>query len=512
LRKWLGLSAGLLAASGQAAWSAERPHERTIIATTRTPAACAASTPVQPAKSSPPRPAALLGRPVIAGSDASTVPESRPFAVSLEQPRVATSVARKIAYQEERTSSPALVVRAKGDVLPLPKPLPSGTPVQGDAGASFGGPMFANPNATPFAAEPMMPGSPALSWEGEAIDPDRYGTGDGVTRTFNNLFYIENEFLLYSVSGTRLPPLVTSGLGGIPGFTPTALATPTTQILFGNNQQDTGAQSGYRLRFGLWLDRDHSLGAEGSYFFLGQNSSTFTSTSLGMPFLGVPASTGTTEGAFLLAQPGVIGGATARLDTRLWGAEFNLRRNVLQGANWHVDVLAGFRAMGLDDSFNFATSTMPLGSLAITRVDNFATRNRFYGGQLGTYAEYRYGKWSFDITSKLALGNNNQRVEISGASMQGMTTVTGGTFAQSTNIGSYSRDKFALASETGLRVSYQWTDALRTTVGYNLLYVSNVVRPGEQIDRVFTNNRPSFDFKGTDFWAQGLTLGVEWRY
>jgi hypothetical protein len=61
-------------------------------------------------------------------------------------------------------------------------------------------------------------------------------------------------------------------------------------------------------------------------------------------------------------------------------------------------------------------------------------------------------------------------------------------------------------------------------VGYNFLYWSRVVRPGNQIDRVINVSqlptsqgpgtvtspfRPVFAFPGTDFWALGVNIGLE---
>jgi hypothetical protein len=59
------------------------------------------------------------------------------------------------------------------------------------------------------------------------------------------------------------------------------------------------------------------------------------------------------------------------------------------------------------------------------------------------------------------------------------------------------------------------------TVGYNFLYWSRVARPGEQIDldvnpdllppeeQFAGATRPRFEFRDTDFWAQGIRVGLE---
>ena len=107
------------------------------------------------------------------------------------------------------------------------------------------------------------------------------------------------------------------------------------------------------------------------------------------------------------------------------------------------------------------------------------------------------------------------------------TVAMGGLLTQPTNIGRFSRDRFAVAPEAGVKLGFQVTDWMKFTVGYTFLYLSDVARPGNQIDRTVNTSqlptqlgggmlvgapRPGFVFKGTDFWAQGLTLGLELRY
>ena len=63
------------------------------------------------------------------------------------------------------------------------------------------------------------------------------------------------------------------------------------------------------------------------------------------------------------------------------------------------------------------------------------------------------------------------------------TTFAGGLLAQSTNIGHYSQDNFAVVPELDLNLGFQFTRHTRVVVGYDCLYWSKVARAGEQIDR-----------------------------
>ena len=105
----------------------------------------------------------------------------------------------------------------------------------------------------------------------------------------------------------------------------------------------------------------------------------------------------------------------------------------------------------------------------------------------------------------------------------------GGLLATGPNLGHFSRDRFAVVPEFTLNLGYRLTPNLKVYTGYNFLYWSSVLRPGDQIDRVVDltfvpNNpmspppvfsgqvRPQALLKATDFWAQGVQFGLEWRW
>ena len=103
-----------------------------------------------------------------------------------------------------------------------------------------------------------------------------------------------------------------------------------------------------------------------------------------------------------------------------------------------------------------------------------------------------------------------------------------GTFVQSTDFGRTSRHEFAIVPEININVGYQLTDAFRVFAGYDLLFLSNVLRPGNQIDRTINSSetiqsaiagtgappgtRPVVPLAGSEFWAQGVNFGLEFRY
>jgi hypothetical protein len=320
------------------------------------------------------------------------------------------------------------------------------------------------------------------------------------------------------------------------------LGHPGTVVLFGG-PTDNEERSGGRFRAGYWLDGQQTFGIEGSYFFLGSRSVNFAAGSpgagsavIGRPFFNVVTGA---EDAELVSVPGVLTGTVAvNLSSRLQGAELNGVCNLCCGCRGRVDLLAGFRYLELNEGLGIAEDLtvnpkVPLtGGTAFRVHDQFSTRNRFYGGQVGARAEFRSGALFANVLAQVALGSTDQVIDVAGSTVtappgQVPTVGNGGLLAQPTNSGHFTPDRFAVVPEVGINVGYQVTEHLRAFVGYSFLYWSNVVRPGDQIDRAVTPTqlpmsaaapvltgpaRPAPVLRDTDFWAQGISFGVEFRY
>jgi hypothetical protein len=357
--------------------------------------------------------------------------------------------------------------------------------------------------------------------------------------------YLSAEYLLWWIRGDSSPPLVTTGTPASQAF----LGQNGTQILFGGSL-DQGSQSGGRFTAGVWLDSCQKIALEGSYFFLGQRSIQFRASSSVFPVLGRPFFdiNQNQELAELTGFPQQSSGTISITDSsRLQGAEANLRWNCCCGCNYRFDVLAGFRFLQLDEGLHITEDVNVLATLDnspvfkagnhINVLDRFDTRNQFYGGQVGGDLRLDRGRWSLDVLGKLALGTTHQVIDINGAFVtttpQGAQTVQrGGLLALPSNIGHFSRDHFSVAPEVGVKLGYRLTQRLRAFVGYDFLYWSNVVRPGAQIDRVLDITqipnfvlpgvnvppnptgipRPLVPFRETGVWAQGVTIGLEFRF
>jgi hypothetical protein len=180
----------------------------------------------------------------------------------------------------------------------------------------------------------------------------------------------------------------------------------------------------------------------------------------------------------------------------------------------------------------------PIGPFAagdtISLGDLFNTHNDFYGGQIGARAELCRGKFFVDLRGMVALGDTNQVVDVSGATtttLHGVSTVLPGGLLTASgpggSIGHFEHNTFSVVPELGLNLGYQVTSHIRAFVGYTFIYWTDVVRPGDQVNLNVNVQRlpgagaafnpaatpaPGFTLRETDFWAQGVSFGVEVRY
>jgi hypothetical protein len=346
--------------------------------------------------------------------------------------------------------------------------------------------------------------------------------------------WVRGEYLLWWTKSLPLPPLLTTSPSGTPVGQAGVLGEPGTTVLFGGDSA-RNPRSGGRITVGAWLNPEQTVGVEGYFFGLENKSPEFSTTSVGLPILARPifnAQTGNPD-SVLIAFPNVVmGNADIRVtSTDLEGAGVDFRCNLCCCCCYRVDFLGGYRFLQLGESVEISETEIGAGSKSpvpvgttIPVTDNFSTRNRFHGGELGVDGEWRHGCYYLDVLAKVALGGTRERVAINGTTLvNGGPPEFGGVLALPTNSGRFNTTQFAVVPELDVRLGYRFSDHLRAFLGYTFLYWSNMVRPGDEIDLTVNPTqfppgnlvgaaRPAFAFHQSDFWAQGLNFGVELRY
>jgi len=446
---------------------------------------------------------------------------------------------------DESSTRPAL----RPTSLPPSQETSPSSPVSAESASRLGGVLDSKPGpdpGEPFAKADWACGPPSCFW-------------------------LKGEYLLWWIKDSHIPALITTGVPGATAL-PGVLGQPDTTVLFGGSDVDNQMREGGRFSGGFWLDNCHTIGLEGSYFFLGSRSVRFDGASNGAlgsaliarPFFDVISGI---QNAQLVAFPGIASGEIhLTSSSRLQGAELNIlcmpccdacaeqacpfedtaKHNsfcsTCCGCNYWVSLLSGFRYLQLDEGLGITeisrvNPALPAGNplfggSTIAAADQFDTHNYFYGAQIGAQAEVCWRRVFVNVLGKVALGATHEVVDVHGATViispAGPTVTTpAGFLASESNGGHFTRDVFAVVPELGITVCYQITKQLRASVGYTFLYCSSVLRPGDQVDVGLSGTqlptdtrfnpqagpaRPAVLLRDTDFWAQGINFGLEFRY
>jgi len=314
--------------------------------------------------------------------------------------------------------------------------------------------------------------------------------------------------------------------------------------------------SGARFDAGWYRDEGRRFGWNLGGFFTETKSNTYSISSdgSGQPLLARPfINAATNLPDVLLASFPTFASGGIQVDTSsmAWGAEggpiINLYRSCPEDvALWNINLITGFRYLEVREDMNFNSTSviLPGNSVAfdgkiygqdsrIAISDNFDTRNSFYGGQIGLNTELRLNRWFLSSTAKVAVGVVNERIDINGFSVlsgPGSTNVSvarAGLFANSTNIGRYNEDRFAVVPEVHVNLGYTWRSWLTTSIGYNFLYLSRAARPGDQFSEIVNPanvpTSPNFGIGAgiatpnplgtqSSYWLQGVNFAITMRY
>lgn len=389
---------------------------------------------------------------------------------------------------------------------------------------------------------------------------------------------LENSFLLWTTKKASLSvPLVTSASLDDP--LPGAIGQPGTKVLLGDEKIDMRWRYGYTVSIGRSLKNDPAFGVELNFLILPKKTrrqSVHTSGEPGSLDLAVPIFDVTGlwglngvpgESVFILpgplSGPGFQGQFLLKLSSQLLGSEINTKINLQNRSHFGIDCIGGFRWLQLQESLSFVAKTNAIPGSAESGFynfkDSFKTINNFYGPQIGLMGDYCVDQWFFKSFIKMALGCMSQKEKINGKSQtsdgnlfymtknSGNEILHGGLFSEPSNRGSHYHNQLAVVLESGTRLSFYLSPCFEIGLGYNFLWLNQVLRPENQIDRRINPTRtvlaeasresvgigpvqpipfgeptaaslptgperPRPKHHNTDFWAQGLTVTIDLKF
>jgi hypothetical protein len=394
--------------------------------------------------------------------------------------------------------------------------------------------------SVPAFEQPLKPAAPAIVVPPSPLPPPAPVAADSTIGIFGEPVPTEPpawgriEYLYWTMTGGRLPPVLTTSPPGTPAGVAGLPGLATTGEVFGGDTPLDGARSGLRLSIGTWLDTSRTLGLEASAFGIDRFARSVEGGSAGTPIVGsspfIDVATGL-PGVLPVAYPGLTAGtASASIASRtIWGGDALGRALIATGPGWRIDGLAGFRYFeegeGLDIRSSIAVP--PATGFVLITHDGIRTENRFYGSVVGFDAEADYCGWTLTLRPSVAVGVMDNVVSRTGESIVngfgGPLVAPGGNYNLLTNLGTVRARDWTVIPQCDVRVSKHVLDCLLVSVGYSAMYLPLVSRAGEQIDPVLNAiafgtgpvtgaPRPAPILVRDSAWLHGLTIGLELRY
>ena len=438
------------------------------------------------------------------------------------------------------------VVQASFDPLPV---APSGMAPAAGAMVPPGGGMGVPPGAVPPGLEQLLTGPNAFHDGDHPMPPEP-----------------ECPILSLSVEGLvgwtkRAPlnaPLVTTSTDLVNSMG--AIGQQGTSVIFGGDGLPSRTFTGARLTAELNLQENCRwfLPIEVSFFYMQQQRTDFNAQSdtMGFPPLFRPVFATQLDGetSFVSAFPGeVAGGIRITSASRLWGYEINvigMSGPVISDGpcnNIRLGLFAGYRYFDLSEDLEIFSTASPInaafsvpfqgalfGPGNTTQVnDVFRTHNFFNGAQIGARLDWASGPFFINLGAKAAIGGVEQIVNIYGTSslvnpaLAAPITLPGGILAVPSNGGLHHRSEFCFLPEAIVTAGIDFTQNIRLQVGYDILYLSSVVRPGTHVSAAVDTRQvvtdvnfnpaatvtdPRFQYHATNFYLQALSIGLTFRY
>jgi hypothetical protein len=394
-------------------------------------------------------------------------------------------------------------------------------------------------NPVPWPAGPTQPESPAvppatapqpMNGPGLCAGPGCDGAGH---------FWLTAEYVAAWFHGDNLPPLVTTSPAGTAQAAAGVLGQPGTSNLFGGDRVNDDVRSGFRLGGGYWFDSARIWGVEAGVMVLESQASLFSLASTGSPIVARPLFNVISRApdAVLIAFPGNTTGdvAVRAASGNFYEAHIDLTENMCACHGFRLDSMLGYRFYRYDEGLRIHQDINPQGAAfvpgtQISAQDDFNTRNEFHGADFGLRAEFDVGnQLCVGVTTRLAVGKVFREVNINGNTVTTVpgtapVSATGGIYALSSNIGTFSSSDWVVMPDLGINLGWQASSNLRLTLGYSAFLLNRIARAADQVNfnvnptlfpgatPIVPPNQPAFNLARNDIWVQTLNVGVELQY
>jgi hypothetical protein len=364
-------------------------------------------------------------------------------------------------------------------------------------------------------------------------------------------YWARAEYLLWWIRGEHASvPLATTGPIGVSRSG--ALGEPNTGVLIGPDL-NYRPNSGGKLFLGGWIDAAQTIGVEATGFCLETHTiheKVYSNRTNGTPVITRPFFNTLTgqQDAEIITGPAdalggrYLGGIGLFSDSRTWGGEMNLLLHLGETRVVRWDLVGGIRYLGQKDEFRFDDSSTVLrpgtvgfagrpapGPDIVSLRDYLESASAFYGAQIGLQGHADFGPLTCDSGIRVGLGTNQEHLETLGRTLltnsAGTTLYQPGGLFVPANASIFARGQLGSIAEFNLRVGYRVTERWLASVGYTILYWGDIIRPAGQINPIVDPRTvPSslaynpavtgapLQLHSTDYWAQGLTFGLEYRY
>lgn len=403
----------------------------------------------------------------------------------------------------------------------------------------------------PLDEEPI-PSAPAISWQDHITRLSPFV----IPRERQPHHWVRADSLLWWVDGVEVPVVATTSPLGTPGLQAGVLDQPDTGVLWGGGDLFDQTRSGFRLRGGQWYEEDDGSGWQAEFLMLGSAGHNFTARSTGDPILARPFFNEASgrQDSQLIGFTGLSEGTLAfNAESRMYSLALSLWGEILEDTGGYpsgssvsgvrhsrtclrsdyesrsLGLRVGPRFIHHDDSVLYDEWARSASSGNEFRIlDSFKTENSFLGGEIGLRGRRQKGPLSVDLGFNLAIGANRQELDVSGytaiTSGTGTSVSSSGFYAQPTNSGSWDENRFSVVPSLELAVGWELPSGWRFSMGYDLIYWTNVLRAAEQIDPAVhpdqfapatipnAATRPAVLLHESDYLAHGLSFSIERRW